>query len=116
MINDIQKNIRAARRKLIAEINKAFKPHMYDSGYRIGKVGESRPMKVWTAKDSNGEVKKIDFNGMVLCEFYGFSECGVITDVYCGCVTESLSSFPLEDLMLLHKWVLKKFEQEAVAT
>lgn len=117
MLDDVQKTIRATRRKLIAEINKSFEPHMWESGYRIGKVGESRSMKVWRELDKQGEHKVTCFNGFKLDEFYGFSEAGVITDIYCGCVTESLSSYPLEDLMLLHKWATKKFakQEEAVA-
>lgn len=107
-ISEARKLLKSTRRKVMAELRKIFASHMWDSGYRIGSIGNSRPMKLWAPWDAQNEPAVVEFDGQALTEFWGFSENGIITDVYCGgCVTQSLSSFSLEDLLMLHKWAVK---------
>lgn len=97
-----QLSVAKLRSQTIAALKNKLDPLMYDSGFRVGKVGSSRPMKLWSPK-----ARPVIFEeGMALTEFWGWSEQGVITDAYGGgCITESLSSIPLEDLMMLQTWV-----------
>ncbi len=105
---EIQKTIRAARRKVLRDLRTMFSPHMRESGFRVGPVGNSRPLKLWAPKGSDGKPTQVYFKGHALTEFWGISEVGVITDAYGGgCVTEALVSFPLEDLLLLKSWAEK---------
>lgn len=114
MPNEIEKTLRAARRKVLAELRKLFAPHMWESGFRIGPSGSSRPMKLWAPRDARGKPTVVEFNGRALTEFWGFSEQGIITDAYGGgCVTEALTSFSLEDLLLLRKWAIKNVPASA---
>lgn len=97
------------RRTLVSDLKKIFEPRMWESGYRIGPIGNSRPMKLWVHKDKNGNLSEVRFSGDDLTTFCGVSENGVITDVDGGgCVTESWSSFSIEDLMMLKEWALKQ--------
>lgn len=107
MPKDIKTTLTAARRKVTSELQDLFAPHMWESGYRIGKIGVSRPMKLWTPVDDRKNPKMVKFDGQVLAEFWGFSENGVITDIYCGCTTVQLGNFPIEDLLMLKDWALK---------
>lgn len=116
MISEIEKIIRSARRKAINQIRKNFEPHMWESGYRIGKIGESRPLKLWANKDKNGEFQSVVLNGKTLEDFDGIAESGVIVDSFAGaCVIEPLKSFPLEDLLLLVKWSEKNLPKKQLA-
>jgi len=117
MFDEAQKAIRAARRKVIAEVRKLFAPLMWESGYRIGPIGNSRPMKLWAPTGADGKPTVVRFNGHALTEFWGLSEEGVITDAYGGgCVTQALASFPLEDLLMLHKWAVRHLPEQTVTT
>jgi hypothetical protein len=108
MFDEAQKTLRTARRKVIAELRKLFTPLMWESGYRIGRIDDSRPMKLWAPQGPDGKTTVVRFKGQTLTEFWGLSEQGVITDAYGGgCVTQALASFPLEDLLMLHKWAVK---------
>lgn len=110
MFDEVQKTLRAARRKVIAELRKQFAPHMWESGFRVGPIGNSRPMKLWAPKGADGKPTVVRFRGQALTEFWGLSEQGVITDAYGGgCVTQDLTCFSLEDLLMLHKWAVKNF-------
>lgn len=76
-------------------------------------MGNSRPLKVWAHRDKHGNISAHEFCSHELTEFWGMSEEGVITDAYGGgCVTEPLSSFGIEDLVMLHKWAQKHFAQQ----
>lgn len=106
------REITAARRRIVAAIKKVVTPMFRESGYRVREPAGSRPLKLWTPLDAKGAatLKEFPLRGFVLTSFLGFSEGGVITDCAGGgLVTESYGSFPLEDLELLHKWVLKNF-------
>jgi hypothetical protein len=108
MFDEVQKTLRASRRKVIAELRKLFVPHMWESGYRVGPIGSSRPLKLWAPKGTDGKPSVVCFKGQALTQFWGLSEEGVITDAYGGaCVTQPLASFSLEDLLMLHKWATK---------
>lgn len=109
MLPDSEKSIRATKRKVISELKKIFEPHMWESGYRIGPIGKSRPMKLWAPKDADGSPTMVVFDGPALTQFWGISEEGIITDAYGGaCVTEPLPCFSMEDLLILHKWAIKQ--------
>lgn len=109
-LDEIQKMVRAARRKVMAQLRKLFEPHMWDSGYRTGPTDNRHAMKVWTPRDADGKSSMVTFNGHSLTEFWGYSEIGIITDAYGGgCITETLASFSLEDLLMLYKWAIKQF-------
>lgn len=117
MLDEIQKQLRAARRKVIRELRKLFAPQMWESGYRIGPIGNSRPMKLWAPKGADGKPTVVRFKGQALTEFWGLSEEGVITDAYGGgCVTQPLASFSLEDLLMLHKWAVNHLPAQPVTT
>lgn len=102
-------SIRALRRRTITGLRRLFSTRMRESGFKTGPIGNSRPMKLWAPRNRAGEITPVSFNGFALTEFWGFSEDGVIVDAYGGaCVTQPLSSFPTEDLVLLHRWALRK--------
>lgn len=108
MFDEVQKTLRTARRKVIAELRKLFAPHMWESGFRTGPIGSSRPLKLWAPKDAKGKPTQILFKWQSLTEFWGVSEEGVITDANGGgCVTQDLASFSLEDLLMLHRWAVR---------
>lgn len=112
MLDDAQKTLRAARRKVIADLRKLFAPHMWESGFRLGPIGNSRPMKLWAPRGSDGKPTVVRFPGQVLTEFWGLSELGIITDAHGGaCITQDLTCFSLEDLLMLHKWATKQFSK-----
>lgn len=111
---DVQKTVRAARRKVMASLRKMFEPHMWESGYRTGPADNRHAMKVWTPKGKDGTPSMVILNGQSLTEFWGYSEIGIITDAYGGgCVTQPLADFSLEDLMMLHEWGTKQFAKKA---
>lgn len=113
MADDIQKVLLAQRRKLIASIRKLFTPHFYESGYRKGRVGESRPLLLWCPRDSAGKTKEVTFDGYRLTNLVAVTEEGVMVDAYgAGAVTEPLRDFPLEDLMMLYKWGCAYLEKQ----
>ena len=113
---ELTKALRNARRRLSANLMRTFSPHMWESGYktgpdRRGDFASSRPLKVWAPRDKHGKPTSIVFNGYSLQEFLGFAENGIMTAAYGGgCIIEPLSTFPLEDLMMLNKWAIKQFE------
>jgi hypothetical protein len=92
--------IRTERRRLMKRIRALVTPHFWESGFRVGPLGSSRPMKLVAFKDdidipnAMGDVKSI----------LGFCENGVIDNAYGGgCTTAPLAAFPLEDLYQLEK-------------
>jgi hypothetical protein len=114
---DIKKTLKLARRKVINRIRKTFAPHLYEGGYktgpdRTGSFKNSRPLKIWAPRDKNGHVTTASFDGYALQELYAYTEIGLMVDAYGGgCVTESLSCFPLEDLLMFADWAELQFSQ-----
>lgn len=117
MSDDIKKPITAARRRVISRIKKTFAPNLYEGGYktgpdRTGSFKNSRPLKIWAPKDKDGRTTTVSFDGYALGEFHAYTEIGLMTDAHGGgCVTESLSCFPLEDLMMFAEWAERQFSQ-----
>ena len=115
MLDEIEKAARAAnrlllreRRKIEAEVDALFKPHLRDSGFRVGKIGESRPLQIWTPRNARGQNTEVKFRGQVLTELVAFTEVGLMTDNYGGgCVTIPLCDLPLKDLLMFRKWAVK---------
>lgn len=102
---------RKERQQLVSAIRKLVKPQCWNSGYG-GRNGT--PLKVWFPTDAKGRILDNKCfklrGGFVLQEFIGLTEHGVALDGYAGGLsTAEFSSFPIEDLFLLHRWVLKRF-------
>lgn len=114
-MEDISKTLKSARRRQINAIRRLFSPRMWESGYRTGgMIGspDRRNLKLWVPKDKNGNPTEFVLRGYHLTDFCGVSEEGIIVDTYGGgCVTEPLSTFPLEDLIMLEKWAVKYFKK-----
>lgn len=114
-MEDISKTLKNARRRQINAIRRLFNPRMWESGYRTGgRIGspDRRYLKLWVPKDKDGNPIEFVLRGFHLTDFCGVSEEGIIVDAYGGgCVTEPLSYFPLEDLIMLEKWAIKYFEK-----
>lgn len=114
-MDDLNKIIKSARRRQINSIRRLFNPRMWDSGYRTGgMIGspDRRALKLWAPKDKDGEWYEVKFKGFQLTDFCGISEEGIIVDAYGGgCMTASLASFPLEDLIMLEKWAIEHFKK-----
>lgn len=114
-MEDVNKLIKSARRSTMNRLRKLFEPRMFNSGFNTGgRIGspDRRALRVWVPVDKHKRPTELVLNGYVLTDFCGYSEEGVITDTYGGgCVTVPLSSFPLEDLLMLEKWAIKHFEK-----
>ena len=80
------------RRSLLRKIRRALATKLYESGYRTGRIGASRPYKVAPL------AKPRDLNGFVVDYVEGFAEDGVVEEFYVGCVTIPWRAIPLEDL------------------
>lgn len=114
-------DLKRMRRGLISEIRSIVKPQLRDSGYRtqIDKKGDrfdknnSRPWKIWVPRDKHGTPtdETIRLGGIVLDEFEGLSEDGPVTEFYIGAVWIGYSSLPLEDLLKLKAWLVKRFRK-----
>lgn len=105
MAENVQKVIRAQRRKVLAAIRKLFTPHFYESGYSTRRGDGRRPLLLWCPRDAAGELKDVTFKGYRLTTLVAVTEDGLMVDAHGGGArTEPLSAFPLEDLMLLYKW------------
>lgn len=105
------KEYNAERNALTRAIKKLVTPLLYPSGFRIGPIGQSRPLKLWVPKDKNGKVTNKRFKlpgAFVTHEFEGFTEEGVIADSYGhGLVTTHWKEVPIEDLFRMHKWLTR---------
>lgn len=121
-----QQAFSATRRRLRRRTNRVPVPRA--AGQRSGRVHgmrmldclqlkglNSRPMKLWAPRGSNGKPTVVRFRGQVLTEFWELSELGIITDAHGGaCITQDLTCFSLEDLLMLHKWATKQFSTISV--
>jgi hypothetical protein len=109
----LQQKIGREKTRVIKRINELVAPHMWNSGYRKGPIGQSRSLKLWVPRDEKQESTGKSFTlrgGFVIQTFEGFSEEGVIVDSYGGgLVTSDYRGLPLEDLYKLEKFVEKRF-------
>ncbi|AGC36110.1 hypothetical protein B7L88_gp066 [Rhizobium phage RHEph10] len=121
----IPREITTLKRRLIREIKAIVLPHLWESGYRtrIDPKGDrlskenSRPWKIWCPRDKNGKPKEQVFHlgGSILDEFEGLSEDGPVSEFYVGAVWIGWGALPVEDLIKLKAWCLKRFAAQKVA-
>jgi hypothetical protein len=104
---------RKERTQLTKSLRRTLRKHLWESGYREGPLGNSRPLKIWVPRNKNGRPTLKSFQlrgGYVVQDFEGFCEGGVIVD---GCggaiVVKGFEELPLEDLFRLKAWVERKF-------
>ena len=81
-----------SRRSLLRRIKRALGQRLRPSGYRVGPVGSSRPYLVAPLKSSRR------LGGLIIDEYEGFSEDGVVNEFGVGCVTTPWRAIPIEDL------------------
>jgi hypothetical protein len=109
----LQQKIGREKTRVIKRINELVAPRMWESGYRTGPLGQSRPLKLWVPQDAEGDSTGQTFKlrgGFVLESFEGFTEEGVITDSYGGgLATADYRTLPLEDLYKLERFVARRF-------
>lgn len=97
------------RRQIIKALQDLFSPRMYESSFRIGKIGESRPLQLYAVRDASGELTEWDIRGYVLDSFCGWAENGIMVDKFAGgCVIEDLGSIPTADLKKLLARAIKE--------
>jgi hypothetical protein len=106
------KEFRAERNKLERAVKAQLAPYLYPSGYRLGPIGQSRPLLLWVPRDKKGELlrKKFKLQGALLLHegFEGFTEEGVIDDSYGhGLSTVFWKGIPIEDLFRLNNWLTR---------
>lgn len=86
------------RRTLLRKIRQALAPRLYESGYlvakdrRLGILEGSRPYKVAPL------AKPRNLGGLLVGEYEGFAEDGVVTEFYVACETLYWRAIPVEDL------------------
>ncbi len=80
------------RRALLRKIRQALEPRLYESGYRVGPLGASRPYRIAPLASPR------TLGGFVVDEVEGFAEDGVVEEFYVGCVTIRWRAIPVEDL------------------
>lgn len=106
-------NISREKSRVVRAIRKLVEPHMWESGYRLGKIGESRPLRLWVPKGADNKPTMTSFKlrgGFVVETFEGFTEEGVITDGFAGgLVTTYYRGIPLDDLYKLLTFAERKF-------
>jgi hypothetical protein len=109
----LQQKIGREKKRVIARITESVAPHMWNSRYRKGPIGQSRSLKLWVPMDDKQQPTGKTFTlrgGFVIKTFEGFSEEGLIVDSYGGgLVTSGYLKLPLEDLYKLEKFVEKRF-------
>lgn len=99
------------RRAIVSEIKRTMAPHLWRSGFvrDRNKEGSERFQLLWVAYNKQKEVKEYKLNGFSANTFLGFTDDGIITDLFVGMVTVPFSSLPIEDLKKLNAWVRRKF-------
>jgi hypothetical protein len=99
------KTIRSIRRRSLNRIKKIIQPHFYESGYRIGKIGESRPLMLYSFLDKPIHIDDI--------EIVAITETGIATDAWGGgLVTEDWSTVSVEQLFKIETKLTKIFKEE----
>ena len=103
---------RKERALLVKSLRRKLARHLWESGYREGPIGKSRPLKIWVPR-KDGKPTNQTFRlrgGYLVQEFEGFCEGGVILDHEGGgMVTMGFDECPIEDLFRLNLWAERKF-------
>lgn len=112
------KEFSVERNRLVRAIKAQIAPFLYPSGYRIGVIGKSRPLLLWVPKDKKGNPLRRSFklqNALVIEDFEGFTEEGVIGDSYGhGLSVTYWNGIPIEDLFRLSNWMTRMLPKLAV--
>lgn len=86
------------RNQLISAIQELVEPNLYESGYREGPIGKSRPLMLYAPK-RNGKIITHKINGFVVQEIVAYTRTGLLTDAEGGgAMHEDYGCFPIEDL------------------
>lgn len=96
-----KQQLAAIRTETLGSIQALIEPYLYESGYRIGKIGESRAYRVLDLSEpiTAGETILI-----------AITEDGVATDAHAGgLVTQSWECVSTDDLLELHDELVKLF-------
>jgi hypothetical protein len=105
------RQISAEKRAIIKRIIKRITPHLWESGYVTGPVGDSRPLKLWV-EHRNLVRKTFRINGVMISAIEGIAEDSVIIDGEGGgIVTTPFVDLPIEDLIRVEQWTIKKFSE-----
>ena len=100
-ITNDKKTISIIRRRILKRIKDVINPHLYESGYRIGKIGESRSLLLYAFEDP---ISLEDF------DIVAITENGIATHAYGGgLVTQSWSTVSIEDLFKIEVKLNKLF-------
>ena len=104
---EIHREKRAIERRIKARTI----PHMWESGFLTGPIGEGRPLKVWVKRLGQGGFRTWNLHGIDIERFMGLCDEGVILDDErcAGMVTTGFRAMCLEDLIKLESWVNKHF-------
>lgn len=100
------------RRVLLRKIRQALEPKLYESGYRVGPLGASRPYRIAPLASPR------NLGGFVVDSVEGFAEDGVVEEFYVGCVTIRWRAIPTEDLARVLRVVSgakTRWRQEAIS-
>lgn len=108
-----RRSIGNVRRRLIREMKAIIEPHLWKSGFvERGAKGEKvGQLRIWCHKDKDGDPtrKFWTIGGYVAEHVYGVTEDGIIDDCDYMITTVPFACLPLEDLILLRRWVDKMF-------
>lgn len=114
-------DIEHEKQEAIQRIKDVIDPYLHPTGWIQSNVGE-RPTRYVQAltfykDDPDGfcesEIKTIEFNTHTFESILGFTDYGVITDIYMACVTLAYDDMSLEDLLTLAEWVENEFHSHA---
>jgi hypothetical protein len=104
---------RKERRRLSTALNRLLRARLFETGFREGPVGQSKPLRAWVPRGRDEKPTMQTFvlrRGFVVKEFMGFVRNGLITDCgYGGLVVADFSDLPVEDLHRLTIWAEKRF-------
>ncbi len=110
-------NIREARKRVIRRILRIVRPHTWESGYckdshkRIieGDKAPTEYVRIWMP--TKGKVEWISMpRNLMITQFLGITENGVITDAHVGMVTTFWRAIPIEDLNRIHSFISKRLD------
>lgn len=108
-----RRSIGNVRRRLIREIKTLIDPHLWESGFveRDEKGKKSGHIRLWChmGKDKKPTDKSWNIGGYVADVIYGVTSRAIIVDAQYMITTTDFECLPLEDLILLRRWVDKIF-------
>ena len=113
-----RKEIQKKKKELVREIMKVVKPHMWQSGYVKGALFSNQGnLKIFIfPKDKRGEMRYYKLKGFTASNdgFIGFTEENAIAvDAHGGGLsTARLIDLSIENLFILHYWVINKYNWE----